>query len=142
MNFNFTKDFQFSTCLYLENILLKIKLLGTIISSDLKWYQNTESLVKRGYQRLVILHKLYSFKVQPAELVNIYKLYIRSVLEQSCQVWHYSISEEEISDLKRVQRVACNIILQEDYSTYEQALEDFDLQPLADRRDSLCLKFA
>ena len=146
MIFNFTKDFQFSTRLYLENTLLEIidetKLLGTIISSDLKWYQNTESLVKRGYQRMLILHKLSSFRVQPAELVNIYILYIRSLLEQSCQVWHYSLSEEEISDLERVQRVACKIILQEEYSTYEQALEDLDLQTLVDRRDSLCLKFA
>ena len=60
--FNFTEDFQFSTRLYLENTLLEIinetKLLGTIISSDLKWYQNTEMLVKKSYKRMLILHKL------------------------------------------------------------------------------------
>ena len=40
MIFNFTEDFQFSTRLYLENKLLEIinetKLLGTIITTDLK----------------------------------------------------------------------------------------------------------
>ena len=44
MIFNFT-DLQFTTRLYLESNLLEIitetKLLGTIITSDLKWHKNT-----------------------------------------------------------------------------------------------------
>ena len=51
MIFNFTLDFQFSTRLYLENNLLETisqtKLLGTIISSDLKWHDNTNIIVKK-----------------------------------------------------------------------------------------------
>ena len=146
MIFNFTEDFQFATRLYLENTLLEIidetKLLGTIISTDLKWHQNTEMLIKKGYQRMLILQKLYSFKVQTSDLVHIYILYIRSILEQSCVVWHHSITDEEKSDLERVQRVACKIILQENYETYEQALEDLNLEPLSTRREILCLRFA
>ena len=84
MIFNFTEDYQFSTRLYLENTLLEIisetKLLGTIISSDLKWSKNTEMLVKKGYQRMLILRKLYSFKVEVSDLVEIFVLYIRSIL--------------------------------------------------------------
>ena len=146
MIFNFTKDFQFSTRLYLEDTLLEIinetKLLGIILSSDLKWHQNTDMLVKKGFQRMLILHKLISFNVNYTELVNIYILYIRSVLELNCQVWHYTISEEEVSDLERVQKVACKIILQDDYTSYEEALNDLDLQPLRERRDQMCLNFA
>ena len=33
-------------------------------------------------------------------------------------------------------------MLQDDYVTYEQALEDLNLESLSDRRSSLCLKFA
>ena len=101
MIFNFTLDFQFSTRLYLENNLLDItnqtKLLGTVLTSDMKWHANTETIVKRAYQRMIILHKLYSLNVAISDLVHIYILYIRSILEHSCQVWHYSITEEEIS---------------------------------------------
>ena len=68
---------------------------------------------------MIILQKLVSFRVGEADLVNIYILYIRSILEQSCQVWHYTITEEEINDLERVQKVACRIILQNDYQGYE-----------------------
>ena len=144
--FNFTENFQFTTRLYMENILMEIisetKLLGTIVSADLKWHQNTEMLIKKGYQRMILLHKLYSFKVNTEDLVNIYILYIRSILEQSCVVWSYSITNEEKSDLERVQRVACKIILQDEYLSYDQALRDLNLDSLEVRRKSLCLKFA
>ena len=109
MIFNFTLDFQFSSRLYLENKLLdtinQTKLLGTVITTDLKWHENTEVIVKRAYQRMIILHKLYSFNVAVSDLVHIYILYIRSILEHSCQVGHCSVTEEEISDLERVQKI-------------------------------------
>ena len=91
---------------------------------------------------MMILHKLYAFKVDVMDLVNIYILYIRSLLEQSCQVWHFSISEEKVADLERVQKVAYRIILQNRYETSDQALDELKLQKLTDRRSLLCLKFA
>ena len=57
MIFNFN-DNQFTTRLYMANTLLEVihetKLLGTIVTSDLKWSRNTESLVKRAYSRMQI----------------------------------------------------------------------------------------
>ena len=103
MVFNFTVDSQFATRLYLENTLLETitqtKLLGTIIQSDLKWSENTDMIAKKGYQRMIILRKLYAFNISDSDLVNIYNLYIRSILEQNCQVWLYDITQEEKSDL-------------------------------------------
>ena len=93
MIFNFTEHFQFSTKLFLENSLLEIinetKLFGTIILSDLKWHKSTEMIVKKGFKEMIILQKLAKFKVKPRYLVTIYILYIRSILEQSCVVWHF-----------------------------------------------------
>ena len=84
-------------------------------------------IVKKGYQRMLILHKVFSFKVSRKDMVNIHILYIRSILEFSCQVWHYSINEEEKQDLERVQKVALRIILNDEYQNYEQALEVLNL---------------
>ena len=64
------------------------------------------------------------------------------MLEQSCVVWHFDITEEEISDLKRVQKVACKIILKDKYLSYNQALYDLKLYPLHLRREKICLRFA
>ena len=63
-------------------------------------------------------------------------------MEQSCVVWHHSISEEEKSDIERVQKVACKIILNDRYQGYDHALSYLNLQKLTDRRTELCLRFA
>ena len=91
---------------------------------------------------MIIIRKLYSFKVEQSDLLNIYILYIRSILEQSCQVWHYDITQEEVLDLERVQKCAFRIILQDDYLSYEHALQTLEMDTLKARRDILCLKFA
>ena len=75
-------------------------------------------------------------------MVNIYILYIRSILEQSCQVWHYSITEAERTDLERMQKVACKVILNLRYTNYKPALKILKLDTISARRDALCLKFA
>ena len=146
MIFNFTSDFQFATRLSLENQLIECvketTLLGTIITSDLKWSRNTDMLVKKAFKRMVILQKLKSFNVATEDMLNIYKLYIRSVVEQNCPVWHHSLSQEDRANIERVQKVACKIILQELYSEYEEALPLLGLETLFQRREKLCLTFA
>ena len=98
MIFNFSKNHQFSTKLELENEILKVvketKLLGTIISDNLKWDKNTENIVKKCNKRMEFLRRVSSFGASWDELKNIYILYIRSLLEQSCTVWHSGLTEE------------------------------------------------
>ena len=146
MIFNFSRLNQFKTRLYLDNNLLEqvteTRLLGVIITDDLKWHKNTENIVRRCYQRMVILRNLYSFNVPTAELVNIYCLYIRSVAEQSSVVWGSSITAGEEYDLERIQKVALRIILKESYVSYTNALKMTSLQTLTSRRSMLMKRFA
>ena len=90
MIFNFTKKYQFSTRVHLNDTLLDIinetKILGTILSSDLTWHKNSEYLTKKGYQRMTMLRKLYKFDVPQEDLVMIYCQYIRSILEYNSNV--------------------------------------------------------
>ena len=145
MIFNFTDEYQFATRLYLENALLEnlneTKLLGVYITSDLTWTKNTEMIVIKAYKRMIMLHKLIEFNPPQSDLVTIYKLYIRSILEQSCHVWHYSLTQGDAANLERVQKVACKVILQTDYVSYEQALEQLELDTLFNRREKLLLNF-
>ena len=144
--FNFTKKYQFSTRLSIQNEVLQIvpeaKLLGTIISNDLKWSKNTENIVKKANGRMELLRRITHFGASWEELKNIYILYIRSLLEQSCTVWNSGLSEENIHDLERIQKSACKLILQDSYKSYDNALKLLDLENLEDRRESLCLQFA
>ena len=74
-----------------------------------------------------ILHKISEFSAPVEDMVQIYISYIRSILEQSSTVWHSSLTQEDVDDLERVQKSAMRIILQEDYNTYEKALEILQL---------------
>ena len=96
MIFNFCNAKKIQTRLYIENTLLEqvheTRLLGVILSDDLSWHSNTNSLVKRAYARMTILKKLYDFKLPKSQLLQIYMTYIRSVTEQSSVVWSSSIT--------------------------------------------------
>ena len=146
MIFNCTNTHQFSTQLCLENEILEevksTKLLGTIITNDLKWDKNTEFIVQKANARMELLRKLSNFNVSIEDLKNIYVLFVRSQLEQSAVVWHSALTEENKSDLERVQRSALKIILGKKYMSYEKSLNYLGLETLEERRESLCLKFA
>ena len=89
-----------------------------------------------------ILRRISPFGASKEEMTNIYILYIRSLLEQSCTVWHSGLTSENSEDLERVQKNAFKIILQDEYITYENALMILDLEKLNERREKLCLQFA
>ena len=74
--------------------------------------------------------------------MTVYKMFIRSILEQSCPVWHSSLTDENREDLERVQKTSLKIILGPKYNNYEKALNLLELESLQDRRESLCLRFA
>ena len=146
MIMNFTKKHQFTTRLHLDQSPLEqvkeTKLLGVVINDELSWHSNTQALVRKANSRMMILHNLVPFSLPINEMVEIYVLYIRSVLEYSAVVWHSSLTEEDSNSLERTQKTALRIILQDKYHDYEQALKFVGLQTLHERRTNLCIKFA
>ena len=62
---------------------------------------------------MTLLHKLYSFNIVTEDLVNINILYIWSLVEQNGAVCNSNITQEEIEDIERVQKVALKVILKE-----------------------------
>ena len=113
-----------------------------MINDSLTWDDNTKYLVQRANSRLRLLHKLVSFSVPIDDLINIYVLYVRSILEQSCQVWHSSLTLENANDLERIQKNALKIILQDEYENYSNALSLSGLKSLIEIRKELCMRFA
>ena len=146
MIFNYSKKYQFNTRLVMEGKVLdqvhETRLLGLTIRDDLSWKANTENLSKRAYKRMIIIKNLFPFNVPTVDLIEIYILYIRSILEQSAVVWHSSLTVGEQLDLERVQKVALRLILKDDYTSYSEALELTGLDSLKTRRKKLCLNFA
>ena len=91
---------------------------------------------------MIILKNLYQFNIPVADLVTIYTMYIRSILEQSCVVWGSSITQEEEMAIERVQKCALRIILKYDYISYENGLAIAKLSKIKNRIQMLQLRFA
>ena len=146
MVINFTNNFQFNTRIKLGDTLLEevkeCRLLGLTLTNQLSWHQNTQNIVKKANTRMIILQKLYSFNLPTEEMLNIYILFIRCMVEYCCVVWHSSITVEEGYSIERVQKTALRIILRENYTDYSSALQVTGLDRLHDRRTKLSLAFA
>ena len=146
MIFNFSDTKQFTTRLFMKDKILpvvnKTKLLGTIITDNLKWDENTSYLIKRANSRLLLLRKASEYTNKIEDLKSIYLSHVRSILEQSCVIWHSSLTKENIENLERVQKNAFRIILGNRYNDYEDSLNYLQLDKLSLRREKLSLKFA
>ena len=116
---NFTNKYNFHTRISLEGELLEelqeCRLLGVEINNQLTWHKNTESIVKKSNTRMMILHNLYDFHLPLDEMINIYILFIRSMVEYACVAWHSSITDEESRSIERVQKTALRVIMKEEY---------------------------
>ena len=62
------------------------------------------------------------FGASTEEMVHLWILFCRSVLEQSCVVWTTSITQENIEDIERTQKTFAKLVLREKYQNYENAL--------------------
>ena len=65
MIFNFTDKYQFTTRLKLKDknveVIQSTRLLGTVLSDDLKWDINTSQIVRKANARMELLRKVASF---------------------------------------------------------------------------------
>ena len=86
------------------------KFLGTIISSDLAWENNTDAGVKKAQQRPFFLRQLKKFGLRREILVRFYRSAIESILTLSTCVWFGRHSQRQRSRLDRVVKAASNIV--------------------------------
>ena len=154
LNFRKTKAMVFNPCTSIDfspeflldgndiQVVDEIRLLGLVITSDLKWTSNTENLVNKANKILWILRRLKNLGASQADLIDIYLKQIRCVLELAVPAWSGSINLADQIDIERIQKSAAHIILGSSYLSYKDALKTLNLESLKTRRDNLCLKFA
>ena len=146
MIINFTDNYQFSTQLQLkgENIEIvdKMKILGTIVTNRLSWNENCDLLIRKVNARMALLRGVLNFGASNQEMVHLWKIFCRSVLEQSCVVWNSSLTQENITDLERTQKTFCKLVLKEKFKNYNNSLLILNLETLQERRNKLSLEFA
>ena len=96
----------------------------------------------KANKRLWLLRRLKHMGAKEEDLVNVYIKQIRCILELAVPAWQGGLSQAEKTELERIQKTACHIILGPAYNSYSTALELLQLDTLESRRNFLSLKFA
>ena len=99
-------------------------------------------MVKKSWARIQLPKKIAEFGASTTDKLTVYKTFVKSALEQSCTVWHRSLTKGNERDLERVQKAAVRLITNQTNKKYKEQLEILNIKTLKKRREKLCLKFA
>ena len=122
-------------------VVEETKLLGIILSSNLKWQSNTDHICAKATSKLWMLRRMKRLHVDPMVMVDSYKKEIRCHLELGVACWHSGLTLNQAESIERIQKIAVSIILDEKLDYY-LACCILQLEPLSSRRDDICLRFA
>ena len=111
------------------------KLLGVLVSDDLKWNVHVNHICKKTATRLYFLKQLKRAKVNPKDMLLFYTTCIRPVLEYACPVFHNALPQNLSNNLERLQKRALRIIYPD--LSYAEALVAGGITSLYERRQVL-----
>ena len=116
--YDFPPEVSFSDNLNLK-VVSDMKLLGVMITSDLKWEKNTQYICQRAMERMWILRRLKKYNLDIEHICDTYIKEIRSLLELAVPVWHSGLTLKQSRDIERVQKIALYIILGDSFLNYD-----------------------
>ena len=119
--FSRSRSLDFQPKLFINNELLDVvdttKLLGVMISSNLKWDAHIEYIRNKAMKRMWMLRRIKDVGGTPDDQVLVYILQIRSLTEKECQLWNGSLTQKCSNILERIQKAALKIILGQNYNS-------------------------
>ena len=121
-------------------VVEEYKILGLVISANMKWSSHTKYICKRGYIQLWTLRRLKKLGANINILLDLYNKQVRSIVEYAAPAWQSMLTEENKADIERVQKCAFSIIFGP--KSYEKTLKNENIKSLEDRRVDLTNKFA
>ena len=100
MTFNLTRNFQFPPEIGFNEsnnleVVSSTRILGLIISDDLKWMQNTEFMTRKAMSRLWTLRRMKNLGLPNSIILDVYIKEIRSILEFGVPVWNGALTSQD-----------------------------------------------
>ena len=107
--FNRARNFDFMPKLTIEDsepleLVDEMRLLGVMVSYDLKWRSNTTVMIKKAFSRLWILRRLKPLGASTMELLDVYQKQVRCIVEYASPVWTGGLTLDEVHQIERVQK--------------------------------------
>ena len=87
-------------------VVESFKFLGTTIANNLKWEENTSSIIKRAHSGMFFLRQLRKLNVSSSVRSRFYRATVESLLSSSITVWFASASALAKNRLQHIVRTA------------------------------------
>ncbi len=116
--------------------------LGVTLSSNLKFSAHVNKIYSRAICQVYMILRSFRSKV-PSFYVNLYKLYVRPIVEYNCITWS-PLLISDVNKIESVQRLFTRKLLKNlnlSYTNYHHRLEILQLETLEMRRVKLDLIF-
>lgn len=109
MKFNFRKSLDFPAIFNFEDgpmlsVVNEAKILGIIISDNLRWSAHTEYMISRARKKIWTLRRLKILNLDTYILRDFHCKEIRSLLEFGVVVWHSGITCKMSDEIERIQK--------------------------------------
>ena len=88
-----------------------VRLVGVLVTQDLKWFQNTKFICEKARSKLWILRRMQALELNQFQLFDVYTKEIRSILEMAVPVWHPGLTKQQTKDIEAIQKISFKIIL-------------------------------
>ena len=125
-------------------IVKKTKILGVILSDDLRWTEQVEYMCTRALKKIWLLRRLRMFILDQNILLDFYCKEIRSILEYCAPCWNSGLTIKLSKQIERVQKISTSIILCDNNHEipYQIRCTILGIEPLYIRRLDLCIRFS
>ena len=123
-------------------VIYSLKLVGLVISSDLRWQTHIDYTVTRVNKVLWQLTRFKQLGAHRDNLITFYILKVRSILLFGAACYHSALTSDQSQKLEIQQKISLAIILGKDYTSFDQARSLVNLPELKLLRESVCLKWA
>ena len=123
-------------------VIYKIKLVGLVLTSDLRWTSHINYTVTRVNKVIWQLVRFKQLGAPREKLKTLYILKIRSILMFGAVCYHSSLTLELCKKLEMQQKRCLAVILGTEYRSYSHALSILNLPRLDHLRKTASLKWA
>ena len=79
------------------------------ISQDLTWNEHVENMVKKAGRRLYMIYQLKRAGITQKDLVSVYIIVVRPLLEYTCHVWQTNLPQYLSDHVEVIQKRALNV---------------------------------
>ena len=99
--YDFPPEYSFANNVILE-VVEKTRLLGIILTSDLRWEANTLFICTKAMAKMWLLRRMKTMKMDPQIIFDYYIKEIRVLGEQGVSIWNSGLTKGQANDIEKI----------------------------------------